>query len=163
MQAAWLNKQHPRLGLVFVKRAPLAKTNVTKINHQELLQILDDPLQRPMILDVRDDDARGGHIRGALHFPESLWQDSFVDKDGQVVGNYLLQVLFLIKETIPDIIIIHCMESAIRGPHCVGLLKTYCTTVPIVLLQGGADQFIRKFYQTTYVVDYDNDIWGLDK
>jgi rhodanese-related sulfurtransferase len=157
----WLKQHRPLYPPKHVKRAPLGAINMNKINHPELLQILNDPLRKPMILDVRDDDAKGGHIRGALHFPESLWQDSFID-NGSVVGNYLLQVLYLIKDEKPDIVIIHCMESAVRGPHCVHLLKSYCKTVPVVLLQGGADQFVRKFYKTDYVVDYDNDIWGFD-
>ena len=155
----WLKPHHPNP--LRSKRAPLQRKQ-QPITHAELLDILNDPNNKALILDVRDDDAQGGHIRGACHFPESLWQDSVVE-NGSVIGNYLLQVLFLIKDEKPNIIIIHCMESAVRGPYSVELLQAYCKNVPIVLLKGGADQFIRKYYQTPYVVDYDNDIWGLDQ
>jgi len=160
MTDSWLKTHHPQQQYP-IQRNPL-KNVVPKIEHDEFIKLMNDPSKELMILDVRDDDAVGGHIRGAHHFPESLWQNSVVE-NGHVVGNYLLSTLFLIREEKPDLVIVHCMESAVRGPHCADLLMTYLKNqTNVVLLRGGADQFIRKFYKTEYVSDYDDNIWGFD-
>ncbi|GLD94912.1 hypothetical protein PINS_up003537 [Pythium insidiosum] len=61
---------------------------------------------RPVVIDVRDEDFVGGHIRGAVNVPE--WQfrdDDFVD---QLVEKY---------RHAPQIVF-HCMFSQVRGPRC---------------------------------------------
>ena len=61
-----------------------------------------------MVLDVRDYDFAGGHIRGCLNRPASEFErDADVDA-------------FIERELKPDVqtVVVHCALSQVRGPYC---------------------------------------------
>ena len=60
-----------------------------------------------LIIDVRDDDFKGGNLIGCVHFPSQDWPES------------LDSILDYINERKPvETIIFHCYESSMRGPFC---------------------------------------------
>ena len=106
-----------------------------------------------LILDVRDDDAVGGHIRNAHHFPDS----TFASRIDEVVD--------LIKEKKPTKIVTHCMESVMRGPRCARRLVEILApedAAKVRVLKGGASLFIREYATTEWVQDFDDDYWSLE-
>lgn len=61
-----------------------------------------------LVVDVRDSDFEGGHIRGCLNRPAlNFDQDADVDE-------------FIDRELKPGIktVVMHCALSQVRGPHC---------------------------------------------
>lgn len=61
-----------------------------------------------LVVDVRDSDFEGGHIRGCLNRPAfNFDRDADVDE-------------FIDHELTPGIktVIMHCALSQVRGPHC---------------------------------------------
>ena len=104
-------------------------------------------------VDCRDDDNAGGHVMGAMHNPDGAFNvDLLVDKKGYVV--------------------FHCMESARRGPRCARRLhERLCLLAnedpdvntpnsraarggpTIRVLTGGFDQWCRKFWQDSELVE----------
>eukprot|EP00803_Ostreobium_quekettii_P007139 evm.model.scf_1866.4 EVM.evm.TU.scf_1866.4 scf_1866:25197-26091(-) len=79
---------------------------------QELAALLKSPdRERTLVLDVRDDDFVGGHIKGCVN----LTSDHF-DDDAEVDA--------IIKEHCvnKDRVVVHCMMSQRRGPACAARL-----------------------------------------
>ena len=133
------------------------KENDMYITQEDTVTVLqgsnDD--QNFLIIDTRDDDNAGGSIRGALHIPDgSDWEKS------------IHVLLNAIKEKNAKLVIFHCMESIRRGPRCARRLYNYYMeegeeNMPsIKILQGGADQWVRKYFKTSLVEGFDNDYWG---
>lgn len=61
-----------------------------------------------MVLDVRDYDFAGGHIKGCINQPAADFEDDTdVDK-------------FIDQQLTPDVktVIVHCALSQVRGPYC---------------------------------------------
>lgn len=82
------------------------------IDQDELVALLKDESERLLVVDTRDDDVGGGHVRGALHCPDGTFLHGGLDK-----------VLSCVKERAgatdkPVTVVLHCMESARRGPRC---------------------------------------------
>ena len=109
------------------------------IQPSALVEILRNPHasgKRHVIIDVRDTDFAGGHIRSAVNIPE----DNFMDDDDvdALVDKY--------KEE--DIIIFHCMKSQVRGPSCAKRLKARMEVLlehkhkpQVLILHGGYERF----------------------
>eukprot|EP00466_Bigelowiella_natans_P009814 jgi/Bigna1/137874/aug1.41_g12582 len=129
-------------------------------------------LKNVVVVDVRDDDGRGGKITGSLHLEDSL----FDEKSVQVILKKAEQIIQDRKENSGDKpvdVIFHCMESARRGPRCarrlfeaLDVLETDETQkIRILVLQGGFDQWIRKFFKTRreLIEDYDDEYWGYEE
>lgn len=66
-------------------------------------------------------------------------------------------------------VVFHCMESVRRGPRCARRLRAYfdgcrskpCSVPSIRVLEGGADQWVRRFYgDPSKVEDFDDEYWG---
>ncbi|KAH9054489.1 hypothetical protein Ae201684P_018206 [Aphanomyces euteiches] len=85
---------------------------VERISARELAVILKDPAKRNeiRIVDVRDDDFRGGHIRGAINLPEDNFQDD--DDVDNIVEEF---------KNVPTVVF-HCMMSA---------WTILCQTIPV--------------------------------
>ncbi|KAK2079244.1 hypothetical protein QBZ16_002935 [Prototheca wickerhamii] len=67
-----------------------------------------------MVLDVRDYDFAGGHIRGCLNRPASEFErDADVDA-------------FIERELKPGVqtVVVHCALSQVRGPYCANRLRS---------------------------------------
>ena len=128
------------------------------IEQDQLCQFIDRADGQTLVVDVRDDDNRGGAIIGAVHHPDGTFDVGTVAE--LAVGK--------------AVVVFHCMESARRAPRCARRLHDYwvanATRKPgsaphthprICVLQGGADLWIRRFWQdSTRVVDFDSDYWG---
>lgn len=146
-----------------------ARDNGVYIPHEELLAIFEQrkietpPIGAPsvLVIDVRDDDANGGHISGALHFPDS----TFVHR--------IAEVLAVLRARQPTLVVLHCMESVRRGPRCAYRLRarleaearpSHLPPVAAVrVLQGGADLWLRRHWRHAHLVeDYDDDFWGFE-
>ncbi|RQM26592.1 hypothetical protein B5M09_003010 [Aphanomyces astaci] len=116
---------------------------VDRITAKELVEILKNPEARNAvrIVDVRDGDFAGGHIRGAINVPEEHFHD---DDD---VDNFVDEM-----KTVPTIIF-HCMMSQVRGPFCahrfqsrVNAVLEHAAIKPKVLVLTGGFQLFRQNY-----------------
>ncbi|KAH9120798.1 hypothetical protein LEN26_002866 [Aphanomyces euteiches] len=104
----------------FLHQARKMAQVVERISARELAVILKDPAKRNeiRIVDVRDDDFRGGHIRGAINLPEDNFQDD--DDVDNIVEEF---------KNVPTVVF-HCMMSQVRGPFCA---KRFQSRVDVVL------------------------------
>ena len=112
------------------------------------------------IIDVRDEDIAGGRIRGALHMPDSRFG-----------ANSVLALLSRAAKCADGCtIVFHCMESARRGPRCArrtvaaaAVLRVaghVLTKLDVRILEGGFDQWVRRFWQDPLLVEgYEDDYW----
>lgn len=83
-------------------------TTISYIQPSELERLISDEAERSkiVIIDVRDDDFIGGHIKGAVNAPtHNFDNDQYIDK--------------LIKNvSSAKTIVFHCYKSQQRGPFC---------------------------------------------
>lgn len=132
-----------------------------------------------IVVDVRDDDAIGGHIKGAIHLPDCEF-------GAQSIASLLERARILshgeqaeqAEPAVPVLVVLHCMESARRAPRCArriacaldalvteGLLlepSPGARPIDVRVLEGGFDQYARRFWADPgRVADYDDDYWGL--
>lgn len=120
-----------------------------RITATQLAETLRSPsAPRPLIIDVRDSDFAGGHIRSAVNLPE----DNFISDDDvdAIVTKY--------KDE--EMIVFHCMLSQVRGPSCA---RRFLNRMIVVLadqeekpdvrvLTGGYQNFssVSVFVQTMF-------------
>jgi 8-oxo-dGTP pyrophosphatase MutT (NUDIX family) len=131
------------------------------IEQDELAALLDRGDGRTLVVDLRDDDNGGGAIVGAVHCPDSSFDVTLV---AQLAAG-------------TSAVVFHCMESARRGPRCARRLHEFWVAAAaaaesapaappperprICILQGGADQWIRRFWRDgSRVVGFDPEYWG---
>ncbi|RLN71317.1 hypothetical protein BBJ28_00014914 [Nothophytophthora sp. Chile5] len=91
---------------------------ITPSELADVLRSTDTATRRPLIVDVRDSDFAGGHIRSAVNLPE----DNFMDDDDVDA----LVERFKDEESI----VFHCMMSQIRGPSCA---RRFLSRMEVVL------------------------------
>merc|ERR1719453_2550451 len=104
-------------------------------------------------------------IQGALHMPDSTFN---VDSIAQLLQK--AQHLVETSGRAPVSVVFHCMESARRGPRCARRLFTVLQVLPdeqvpplkVFVLQGGFDQWVRRFWQAgeARIDGFDDDYWG---
>lgn len=110
-------------------------TSPTYITPESLAQLLrgQDP---PIVVDVRQHDRAGGHIKNSLHIPADLLRAN--------PDRYALQLNHA------SCIVVHCMFSQVRGPSCATLLASALSrskldpSAPmpqVVILEGGFAAF----------------------
>lgn len=110
------------------------------------------------VVDVRDDDWRGGNIKGSSNHPSY----SFMDSVNQLVQE---------TKDVPTVIF-HCALSQVRGPKAA---RVYAETRDsleaegkdkaheVLILQGGFTDFQAKFKDDPLLVEnWDKDVWGSD-
>jgi hypothetical protein len=143
---------------------PWAKQNQVFLEAVELKEHLLAGGTDVLVLDTRDDDAAGGHVHGALHWPDSTF-DARVD-----------ELLALLRTGTYSRVVLHCMESIRRGPRCCRKLRnmlaaerardaqsSHLLPAPsaVMVLMGGADQWLRAHWSNRALVDaFDDDYWG---
>lgn len=129
------------------------EANSLYLEPQELAGLLEADASSVIILDVRDDDAEGGHIASALHFPDTTFRER------------LDEVVALVRSKDPKFVVLHCMESIMRGPRCAKRLfdafgAGSALAGRIRVLKGGANTWIRKhFADARLVEDFDVEFW----
>lgn len=110
-----------------------------RITATQLAEMLRSPsAPRPLIIDVRDSDFAGGHIRSAVNLPE----DNFISDDDvdAIVTKY--------KDE--EMIVFHCMLSQVRGPSCarrflnrmIVVLADQEKKLDVRVLTGGYQNFL---------------------
>lgn len=109
------------------------------IEPTEVAALLRGPeVEKTVVIDVRDEDFRGGHIRGAVNIPSHNFY-----KDERI--NEIFQQHCSGKEKI----IFHCMMSQVRGPKCAGRTSTVLRGVTgkpqIFVMSGGFQRFAEMF------------------
>jgi Cdc25 family phosphatase len=93
---------------------------------------------RVCVIDVRDADFEGGHIRGAVNVVAETFEDNvLVDR---VVSRFCRGM---------DIVIVHCYLSQQRGPYCAQRLAERleaqgCSEPEICVMAGGWKRFRRE-------------------
>uniref|UniRef100_A0AAV1VLB1 protein-tyrosine-phosphatase n=1 Tax=Peronospora matthiolae TaxID=2874970 RepID=A0AAV1VLB1_9STRA len=117
----------------------------------EILRNPDAANKRPVIIDVRDTDYVGGHIRSAVNIPE----DSFMDDDDvdALVAKY--------KDE--DAVVFHCMMSQVRGPSCAKRFKARMEVVlegaahkpRVLILHGGYERFGSMYKNEADLIEMD--------
>lgn len=98
----------------------------------------------PAVVDVRDSDRFGGHIRNSINAPST----SFT-KDLDKLSDQLRE---------EEVVVFHCQLSQQRGPHCA---KIYAKQAPekqqVYILEGGFSNWARKYpkdSQTEALIGY---------
>lgn len=142
------------------------------------------------ILDARDDDRMGGHIRGSIHIADSMDHSekvALIHSIFKEIETYVCTMSQTKSNCINDNkvnniwIITHCMESICRGPRLAQLIeslllekysnndkknnnnnsKNILDLVKVRVLHGGLDHWIRKYYKdATLVEQFNDDYWG---
>ncbi|KAG2449115.1 hypothetical protein HYH02_005863 [Chlamydomonas schloesseri] len=107
---------------------------------------------RVLVLDVRDEDFIGGHVKGAVNSPSELWGnephvDSLIDQ--HIAGK-------------ADMVVVHCMFSQQRGPRCAlelarrleALEQPLLAPLPqVYVLRGGFTGFVRHYKSESDLVE----------
>lgn len=107
-----------------------------------------------------DEDAVGGHDKGAIHCGEKN-----ISKPTALAAT-VIRALALGEE---GLAVLHYMENLHRGPRSAYRLTQLFAKLPddmpkpqIKILQGGADQRIRNHWASQLVEGYDDDICGYE-
>lgn len=97
------------------------------------------------VVDVRDEDRAGGHIRGSVHVPAHEFQREVPR--------------FLSQSATKEAVVFHCMMSQMRGPRCAlafakavedAVKKGDMVEVPqVLILEGGFREFARSYSKAT--------------
>lgn len=138
-----------------------------------------------LVVDTRDDDVAGGMIRGAIHAPDG----TFADEGLVTVLHRASELLKKAQDAASSYsraakvaVVFHCMESVRRGPRCARRTHVYLRaaaaasvaspsadtalrplsqSISLHVLQGGADQWIRRFFRDpSHTQGFDDDYWG---
>ncbi|OCH90927.1 Rhodanese-like protein [Obba rivulosa] len=148
---------HPISQLSFLRAARMLKW----INPDELAAMIKSdkvPMHDYCIVDVRDDDWRGGNIKGSFNSPSH---------------DFLHKVDDLVERTkaVPTVIF-HCALSQVRGPKAARIYsetrdilqsKGEDTPHEVYVLRGGFQDFQAKFRDDPQLVEnWDKEVWGTE-
>jgi Cdc25 family phosphatase len=110
-----------------------------------------------LIIDCRDDDYVGGHIKGAIHISSLEF--------GLKPVFSMNKILEIAKSKNTKNVVFHCMESQKRSPKCANNFKIFLkfireTSWNIFVLEGGFDRWIRKYNTNPDLVEnFNDDYW----
>lgn len=112
------------------------------------------------VVDVRDSDYVGGHIKGCYHYPAGNFIETLPDLRER-----------LMKDNVQDVIF-HCALSQVRGPSStLKFLRSlndvkdpsqieYFSQLSVWVLQGGFTNWQQKYgLDDSVTEDYAKDIW----
>lgn len=143
-----------------INQVTWANENHLYLPSNELVKRLNKAPSTVQVFDMRDEDAVGGHVKGAIHCGEKN-----ISKP-TVLAATAIRALALGEE---GLAVFHCMESLRRGPRAAYRLTQLFAKLPddmpkpqIKILQGGADQWIRNHWESPLVEGYDDDFWGYE-
>ncbi|KAJ1865083.1 Cdc25 phosphatase Ibp1 [Coemansia sp. RSA 2703] len=123
----------------------------TYISADDLAKLVRDPSKKPkvdyLIVDVRDEDYRGGHIKGSINVPAHEIQQ----KARSLAEEY---------KAVP-LVVFHCALSQVRGPKSARIyretvkeaLVTAASSDPLFdqqvnVLRGGFNSWLYRFKDT---------------
>lgn len=118
---------------------------------------LTESKRRIAVVDVRDDDYLGGHIRGCLHFPSSTLRE------------HLTELRQIVKERQVQQLVFHCMLSQARGPKAALLFLRALDDLPenekgdepeVYVLKGGFTNWASHYGSDSAVTEgYVPSLW----
>lgn len=112
------------------------------------------------VVDVRESDYAGGHIKGCYHYPAGSFDNSIGELQKRLKKNEIDDVVF------------HCMLSQARGPKATLKFlrslsaiddpeqKEFFDNMNVWVLQGGFSKWQEEYGEDADVTEsYDKDIW----
>ena len=83
--------------------------SISYLQPDALVELLKDPHRQcsVVVLDVRDDDFEGGHVRGCINIPAYDFRGEAIDR---FIENHLCDCV--------EMCVVHCYLSQQRGPLC---------------------------------------------
>jgi rhodanese-related sulfurtransferase len=113
---------------------------------------------RVVVIDARDDDRDGGHIPGSRHFPEAAATDAkVIDLAAELIDAH---------NAAPAIVVVHCMESMIRGPRTAQRLAAAIVQLgadaalpQVYVLKGGFRRWLHHYQGTPWVEGFNPAYW----
>jgi Cdc25 family phosphatase len=117
----------------------------------ELAELIANSSSKVAVIDVRDEDFVGGHIKGAINSPSEDLED-----DDELEA--LIERVCVGGESKSEVVF-HCMKSQERGPTCARRFKNRLSSydlqnVPCVyILQGGFEAFAAAYSQDSSLCD----------
>lgn len=112
------------------------------------------------VVDVRDSDYVGGHIKGGYHYPSNTIDEKLPELQQSLYENKIKDVVF------------HCMLSQARGPKSsLKFLRSlndiedplkieFFQQVNVWVLQGGFSKWQESYGEDSSVTEsYDKDLW----
>eukprot|EP01027_Heterolobosea_sp_BB2_P014426 GEZU01020716.1.p1 GENE.GEZU01020716.1~~GEZU01020716.1.p1 ORF type:complete len:190 (-),score=10.89 GEZU01020716.1:149-718(-) len=146
-----------------ISSSRMSTTPVTYITAEELERHINPDgsvtTTKFLVVDVRDDDFRGGNIKNALHMPSEGFLDSMHKLADRVQQEKIEKIIF------------HCMYSSQRGPTAALHFRNYWDEkfaedgVPFPLsihvLKGGFVGWISRHRtgNPVFVENYDERVW----
>jgi len=124
---------------------------------KDLLKDAVDDRTSLLIVDVRDDDHKGGNISGSLHVPSSIFHDAVDD---------------LVKDKARNVgsVVFHCSYSQQRGPKSARIYaetrekyaaKEGFPPQQIFILRGGFTEWQAAYKDDPELVEkWDSKVWG---
>lgn len=115
--------------------------------------------RRFAIVDVRDSDFIGGHIKGCLHYPAGNFNETLPELRNKLIASHVQDVVF------------HCALSQVRGPKSALRFlrsiesldadeKTKFAGLNVWVLDGGFTRWQLEYGDDTEVTeDYQKDLW----
>jgi Cdc25 family phosphatase len=136
----------------------LKESAIPYIEQTELEVLLRSKRASVIVVDTREDDRCGGHVKGSLHCP------------GNDFAQHVERLTAMLDDGEKKTVVFHCMESVMRGPRCaLGFDSYLCISKQdaqylhprICVLRGGFDQWCRKHYTDPQLVEvFDDEFWG---
>lgn len=124
---------------------------VRYIECSTVAELISGPMKDDLaVVDVRDEDFYGGHVKGAINldsfqFSDDAAVDSLIDK--QLAGK--------------GRVVVHCMLSQQRGPRCANRLAARLqerglAQPAVLVMAGGFQKFARLYGSNPDLVELDN-------
>lgn len=114
-----------------------------------MADLLRGPMQKEVaVVDCRDDDFVGGHIKGAVNMEaEHFSEDAAVDQ--------LIDTALAGKTRV----VVHCMLSQQRGPRCAARLAQRLqdrgmVQPSVLVMSGGWSKFVRLYGDNPELVEH---------
>ncbi|KAI8148251.1 Rhodanese-like protein [Fennellomyces sp. T-0311] len=108
-----------------------------------------------VVIDVRDNDFRGGNIPGAVNVPAN----QLIDRGNQLIEQY---------KDVP-LVVFHCALSQQRGPKAARiynemrqLIGESSSKQEVVVMRGGFDGWHARYHkEKDLIANYEPSIWGI--
>ena len=169
-------------------RDSLVEQEIRYMPRPELADILagEEEARAIVVVDCREDDAKGGKVCGSLHCPANQFgQQDCLRLLGALQRRQMAETPSSDNPKGRGCVVFHCMESVLRGPRCALLFTHYLARhfhkrteqggehkeakdarlgvgdIDVCVLRGGADQWVRNFWRNPSLVeDFDDNYWG---
>lgn len=101
-----------------------------------------------LLIDLREDDYIGGHIKNSVNIPANTFSNN-IDRVLRLLDKY-------------NYVIFYCQESLKRSPRCSNILLSEISDnkdKQIYILEGGFYNWVKRFWNTNLVEEYNDEYW----